>query len=409
MRKFIILLLIGICLWSPVCRGEAIEDSYIWAPQGNVCYFERNELIGLMQTNGDVLIEPRFTKVNPFYFDIAVVEEKGLLGAITSKGEVLIEPIHQWEALYFVITAKNKIMYHEALIYQKERKYGFVTLAGVIHEAIWDYISPFVDGIAIVKRNDQYNLIDTQGRILCQKWYSKISFDYERKSSSFIAQDVQGKYGVLEPSGKVLISFEWDNIWKADDCYIVEKDAQKGILNNEGALRVPLCWDDISSLYVGKGDPLIATKKGKSGFIDRDGHAVTPFLWDKVYAFSQGIAKVEMDGLSGYINKDGAYVIPLQKMDTDDYYDLDGTIRYTDIKDSNQWGFMDINGNILCKINYKFYYGETIKQEGLSAVIKTGKVGYMDVNGTIVLPFQWENAYGFSNGLAFVEKMRLTQ
>ena len=213
MRKTIILLLIGICLWIPVCRCEIVENTYIWAPQGEVCYFEKDGLIGLMKTNGEVLIEPRFTNAKPFYFNIAVVEENGLLGAITDKGKVLIEPVHQWDALYFMCTAINKIMHHETLIYEKERKFGFVTLDGVIHEAVWDHISPFVGGTAIVKRNNQYNLIDTQGRILCQEWYSKINFDYDQLSSSLLAQDAQGKYGALGPAGEVLVSFEWDYVY----------------------------------------------------------------------------------------------------------------------------------------------------------------------------------------------------
>lgn len=402
MRRFIIFFLIGICLWSSVCQSETVENTYIWAPQGEVCYFEKDGLIGLMKTNGEVLIEPRFTNTKPFYFNIAVVEENGLLGAITDKGEVLIEPVHQWDALYFMGTAINKIMHHETLIYEKERKFGFVTLDGVIHEEVWDYISPFVGGTAVVKRNNQYNLIDTQGRILCQEWYSKINYDYDQLSSSFLAQDAQGKYGALGPAGEVLVSFEWDYIGKADDCYIVGKDEKKGILNSKGELRATLEWDDISSFYVKSGDPLMARKGGKWGFIDLDGNQVIPFLWDNVYAFSQGVAKVETDNLSGFINKEGEYVIPLQRMVTDDYFDSDETVCFTDINDINQWGYMDRNGNILCKVNYQHYMGEPIKQEGLSVVIKGKKDGYMDIYGNMVFPFQWELADGFSNGLAFV-------
>lgn len=401
MLKILILLFLGVCLWSPICRCEAIEN-YIWASQGEVCYFEKDGLIGLMHNNGEVLIEPRFTEVNPFYFNIAVVEENGLLGAITNKGEILIEPVHQWEGLYFVSTAINKTMYHETLIYQKERKYGFVTLDGVIHEAVWDYISPFVGGTAIVKRNNQYNLIDIQGRILCQEWYSKISFDYDQSTSSFLAQDAQGKYGALGLTGEILVSFEWNSIRKADDCYIVGKDGKKGILNSNGELRAALIWDDISSLYVKSGDPLIAQKDGKCGFIDMDGNQVIPFLWDKVYAFSQGVAKVEINNLSGFINKDGKYVIPLQKIITDDYFDSDETIRFTDINNIDQWGFMDRNGNVLCEVSYQYYYGKPIKQEGLSVVINSGKVSYMNIHGEMLFPFQWEHADVFSNGLAFV-------
>lgn len=404
MKRKHLFITVLLCL-SFILSAKAELDNqitYQWANQREVCYFEKDGLIGLMQANGKMLLEPRFTKVSPFYFNIAVVEENGLLGAITSEGEILVDPVQQWDSLYFPITANDNVMHHEVLEYEKDRKYGFVTLDGNIHEAVWDYISPFVNGTAIVKSNGQYNLINTQGMLLCPEWYAKINFDYEQLSSTFLAQDNQGKYGALGPAGEVLLSFEWDSIKKADDCYIVEKEKKKGILNSNGELRTSLNWDNISSLYVENGDPLIAQKDGKYGFIDLDGNEVIPFLWDKVYAFSQGIAKVEKDHLYGYINKGGEYIIPLQKMNSYDYFDSDDTVRFVDIEDPDQWGYMDRNGNVLCKVNYQYYTGVPIKQEGLNVVTENGKAGYMEINGEMAIPFQWEYAYGFSEGFAFV-------
>jgi hypothetical protein len=45
-------------------------------------------------------------------------------------------------------------------------------------------------------------------------------------------------------------------------------------------------------------------KEEKYGFIDKNEKEIIPFMYDSVEEFSDGLAKVKLNGKSGYINKD---------------------------------------------------------------------------------------------------------
>jgi len=51
---------------------------------------------------------------------------------------------------------------------------------------------------------------------------------------------------------------------------------------------------------------LISFQKGeKHGFIDKEGNEIIPCIYDSVEEFSDGLAKIKLDGKLGYINKEG--------------------------------------------------------------------------------------------------------
>ena len=78
----------------------------------------------------------------------------------------------------------------------------------------------------------------------------------------------------------------------------------------------------------------------------------------------------------------------------------EGRICVRDI-DSQKFGAIDINGNIIIP----FIYDQlSAFNEGLAFAIKDGKCGFLDVNGNVVIPFIYDDATLFNGGIALVVK-----
>ena len=103
-----------------------------------------------------------------------------------------------------------------------------------------------------------------------------------------------------------------------------------------------------------------AVKKAEKKKKHKTGKVVIPLKYDEARSFSEGLAKVKLNGKCGYVDKSGNEVVPLK-------YDYAG-----------------------------------IFNEGLAAVKLNGKSGFVDKSGKVVVPLKYDGAGFFSEGLAVV-------
>lgn len=68
-----------------------------------------------------------------------------------------------------------------------------------------------------------------------------------------------------------------------------------------------------------------------------------------------------------------------------------------------KWGFIDNTGTVVIPFEYD---GAFSFSEGLASVEKDGKYGFIDNTGTVVIPFEYDDALPFSEGLAYVEESK---
>ena len=134
---------------------------------------------------------------------------------------------------------------------------------------------------------------------------------------------------------------------------------------------------------------------GKWGYIDTTGRQICSCKYDFAYGFSDGLASVELNGKWGYIDKTGKEVIPCK-------YDYVGNFSegLTKVELNNKYGYIDKTGREV--IPYKYDWAEDFS-ERLAVVKLNGKYGCIDKTGREVIPYKYDYIVDFKDGLAKVE------
>lgn len=181
-------------------------------------------------------------------------------------------------------------------------------------------------------------------------------------------------------------------------------------------------------------------KNQKVGFINKTGKLVVPCQFDFAYDFSDGLAGVVKNGKLGFIDKTGKTVIPYTyRFDSEAYGTFSDGLACA-IKDRNHL-VLDKSGKMVSNLGSDVVVFDSFREglvlvgvydmgdyakgfvsktgekvvpfiyddansfsEGLAYVIKDGKAGYIDREGKTVIPFIYDSGGSFSEGLAVVEK-----
>jgi len=149
--------------------------------------------------------------------------------------------------------------------------------------------------------------------------------------------------------------------------------------------------------YCGIGsEGLVAVKKnGLWGYLDATGREVIPCTYSTASIFYDGLARVSKNNLCGYIDGKGNEIIPVIHQFIGDFGNFDDEIIEAGI--GNKRGYYNRKGEIVIPFEYEkaFPYSE-----GLAPVCKNDKWGYVDSNNHIVIPFIYEEVWPFTEGLA---------
>ena len=242
-----------------------------------------------------------------------------------------------------------------------------------------------------------------------------------------------GKYGFIDITGKVIVPYKYDRAWYAVEglAPVALKSGEKdqygnpiykwGFVDKSGREVVPCKYDGdfYFSERSGFSEGLARVElNGKCGFIDKTGKEVIPCKYDGAHAFSEGLAAVSMNGKQGYIDKTGKMVIPCKYDRTENFANGLAAVAIDSGKKDEwdhtiyKWGFVDKTGREVVPCKYS-----EVKEcsEGLTAVaLDSGekepwgerilKWGYVDKTGKEVIPCEYYQAHDFYDGLAIAWK-----
>ena len=294
-------------------------------------------------------------------------------GFIDTEGNVVIAPIFR----AYVSGFEENPYFSEGLtpvIDVETERVGYINKKGELTIPYQFYSGDnFQEGVAFVGTQNDYVLIDLEGKIIAQKfiaingWHSKFSEGLAAASKEF-------GYGFMDKSGKFLIEPTFEEVRDFSDQFAaVRKDNKWGFVDKTGEVKVPFQFTNEPKPF-SDGRAFVQGTNATWGIIDETGKLLVDPKYKQIFPFNGGAAVVST----------------------------------MDNKFQETFYVIDINGKVVKEFPKAKKYNETITlwsafNEGLSIAMKDSKKGFIDSKGKVVIDFNYRQVQPFSNGLAYVE------
>ena len=202
-----------------------------------------------------------------------------------------------------------------------------------------------------------------------------------------------GKYGFIDKTGRLVISYMYDGAYSFHEgLAAVKKGGKWGYVDKTGRLVISYMYDEAYSFHEGMAS---VRNGGKYGFIDKTGRLIVSYKYDRVKDFNEGMAGVGMSkkGMAfgveikeiywGYVDKSGREVVPPIYVAVGDFSE---GLSYVS-KRGQGWGFIDKTGRVVVPTIYEGAYDFS---DGMAVVKKGGMWGVIDKTGKIILPIKYK-------------------
>ncbi len=237
-------------------------------------------------------------------------------------------------------------------IYIKNGRYGLRDSTGTeITGANYDSIGVFNSkNISVFTSGKKYGLIDCYGNVVLNTKYQQLYVDTVNKNDIFYYAKDNGKIGLFDYKGKMLIPVIYDEIYPLKSGanstitkYFVSILGKSGIIDNTGKLIIPTIYEHISSI-----DTFYLVKQNSYfGLLNEKGVSILPIKYGSISKFSNSLFLVK-------INKYGL-VTPQNKFILQPVYDSVGLILNYGylVKQNGLFGIISNSGLTLVPIKYK--------------------------------------------------------
>lgn len=206
--------------------------------------------------------------------------------------------------------------------------------------------------------------------------------------------------GFIDTSGKFIVEPDYlDVVDYSEGVAWVMNDEERGYVDHDGKFVLKLPKD---TLWMGnefsEGLAGIHNAKGYSGYIDKTGKVVIDFKYHEANPFKDGLARVNLNLVYGYINHLGETVLPHEFEYAMDFADNSAFIGTYNTKQQPVWGIIDRSGG---KVRDFEYTKVRDFSEGIGTVLIDDKWYFIDEFGTKVIDRGFDLAGRFKNGLAW--------
>lgn len=310
-----------------------------------------------------------------------------LSGYLDTSGQIKILPVYDSVSAFHeglaVVSRNDSVWYINKL--------NEFVFAQVYNEAL-----PFHSGAAAVKINATWKFINRQGQ--------SISPDYEEineLSEGVYVVKTAGKYGALNEFGQTLLEAKFDYLSNFSNGAAVYRENEKYGFVTTQAFQYKAEMDWISDFE--ENGLALFKMKNHYGLIDKKGKAVLPADYDQVLPINRNHYLLVNNNFYGFYDASGCFISPLiydyQKGKPADYYAKDNWFRL--IK-NNTMALMDANGVI--RVNFGVYEDCGFFSEGLLRVKKKSRTGFVDRRLQSVIPLKYDWASDCLDSLILVRK-----
>lgn len=211
------------------------------------------------------------------------------------------------------------------------------------------------------KKNELYGLINLDGKRLTEPIYEEVSSLKNRPGRILVKKD--DRYGVLDTNGKVVVPVLYYSIIGDEYCeeengyqntgFIVSNKSKTGILygyyNSNGRKILETKYESISRIleYNDNSTYLIVMLNGKKGVLKNGRKLIDLNYQDVMYSRNSKIFIVNKNGKYGFFAKNGKEILEPKY----EAYEIAG--EYISVKENDKNVLYDINGNYIDQKNYK--------------------------------------------------------
>ena len=334
--------------------------------------------LGYLDALGHIILKPTYTQIKDFVDNLAIVS-KDIDG-------------HRYGVIDRTFKEIIPCIYSE-LSYNKkmglfETSYGYKTIDGrsivnydnqqIYLNSKYKYCCDFEREVAIAINqsyfNVKYALVNTKSQDVLPPIFDHLSLWI----NNIYKFKIDGKYGLVDSNGKIVVSNIYDSIAKIED--------------------------DLASVIINIGKDENGKDICLHGFINESGKQILPPLFEYMGKRSENkvvVMKNQLWGLFDIVTQRVTNILNI------DYLGLckDGLCRFnvggnfdklnSRIKDGI-WGYMDNTGKIIISPKYERANGFS---EGVAAVKRGGKWGFIDRNGLIIVPCEYDKVESnYTNG-----------
>lgn len=226
----------------------------------------------------------------------------------------------------------------------------------------------------------------------------------EKFKGSYAVYEVNGKKGILNTSGDVVLKAVYDDVIYngEDNSKIIVKDDSGYYMINMKGYKAAEPEDTYESLGILLQGRIAAKKDGKYGYLDSSMREKIAFAYDDATAFSDSVAAVKQGDKWAFINTKGEavteYIYDEVAINTKGSCSVAGVIG---VRQGEDWFLINTEGE---RVGQDTYEGmKAFEGRGYTAVCKNERWGYINSAGTLVIDYQYHDANAFTNGFAAVQ------
>lgn len=334
---------------------ESNKRKYSLTEVSNYNYFilKIDSLYGVIDVTGNVIIEPNYKNVtipNPEK-GVFICEKEDNSIVLNEKGEEIFTEYEEVSAILLNGIVSNIPYEKTVLRYKDGDKYGIITYdEKVITKPIYEEIKGLEnkESELLVKTNGKYGVINAKGAMLIKAEYDSIvadGFYTDEEKYALSGYIVSNKtedgyrYGYINNKYKKVLDVQYNTVERIldsknedDVCLIASKNGKYGVLKNNKEL-INFSYQGIE--YDSNNAIFELDKNGKYGIIDYSGKSIVP---------------IEYTG----IEIKGIYILAYKNDEEIIYYNLSGEV-ITDLKYASILNTQ--NENYFITINEEGFYG----------------------------------------------------
>lgn len=253
----------------------------------------------------------------------------------------------------------------------------------------------FSDSVCFAQVGERKGLINSNGEYIVEL-ETTIGGILQFKNDVAIFITTDGKHGVINKSGEIILPAIYKDILRDDDSGFIVMDTLEnmGYINNQGDFIIPCKYDAVHQFN--EGLTMVATSS-KCGYVDITGTWVIDSLYDDARDFGNGLARVKRNEKWMFIDHKGKEV---DKFQFDEI--LTGfTCNRAFIKKDNRIELIDTNGKIIANIDADSVFGY---HDGYATFQKNGKYGKLDSTGVVAIQPKYEKLFQTEKGLSIFTK-----